>query len=262
MRLGICLYSVDSLPIAKKVGFEYFEFPFLKIVAMSDEEFEHFHNVIHELQFFPEVIVKMFSDTQHLTGDNVDIEALRAYCKKGFERCSKIGVKGFVFGSNPARNLPDGFTDRKKAYDQLYDFLMMMSDMAEPYGYQFFIEPLMVRNFDGKTSTNILALIGEAVYMALRVNRKSVKIMVDYYHSTYNDENMQIIPLIGPLLKHIHFSTLDRKYPAAGDGGNYDEFFSMLNQAGYEGRVTIEANTPENYEEAAIIAIERLKPYM
>ena len=262
MRLGICLYSIDSLEIAKKVGFEYFEYPFFELVAMSDEEFTRFKDKVNELQFFPEVVVKVLSNKQHLTGEEVDTEALRAYFQKGFERCSQIGVKGFVFGSNKARNLPDGFTDRKKAYDQLYDFLIMVSDMAKPYGYQFYIEPLMIRTSKGVINTNILALIGETAYMAQRVNRDNVKIMCDYYHSTHNNENMQVIPMVGPLLKHIHFSTLDRKYPGLNDGGDYDEFFNLLRQAGYEGRVTIEANTPENYEEAATSAYLRMKPYM
>ena len=262
MRLGICIYSIDNIATAQKAGFDYFEFPFFELVAMPESEFTRMRDIVNSLQFFPEVMVKMVETAQHLTGENVDTDSLRVYCQKGFERCAQLGVKGFVFGSNGARNMPAGFIDRKKAYDQLADFLLMVSDMAKPYSFEFYIEPLMIRSMKGTISTNIIALIGEAAYLALRVGRENVKIMVDYYHSTHNDENMRIIPMVGQLLGHLHFSTLDRKYPSPTDGGDYGEFFAMVRQAGYDGRITVESPTPANFEEAGALACKRLAPYL
>jgi sugar phosphate isomerase/epimerase len=260
MRLGICLYDYAEHPaIARDAGFDYFEFPFSKIAAMTEDEFDRFRDIIHNLKFYPEVMVKMLESSQRLTGNDVNSTVLKDYCERGFARCAQIGTKGFVFGSDGARNLPPGFTDRMTGYGQLTDFLFMVSDLAKPYGYHFYIEPLMMR--DGK-GANIISFIGEAAYLALRVNRDDIRIMVDYYHSTHNFDNMKMIPMVGTLLEHCHLSTLDRKYPHPDDGCDYGEFFDALAQIKYSGRISIEAKTPEDFKRSAEAAVKRIKPYL
>jgi sugar phosphate isomerase/epimerase len=257
MKLGICLYSYKEHPmIAQKIGFDYFEYPFSEIVAMTDEEFDSFRETIQKLKFYPEVMIKFLESSQHLTGDEVNIAALREYCVKGFARCSQIGTKGFVFGSDGARNLPLGFTDRMKGYEQLADFLLMVSDLAQPYGYHFYIEPLTMKKDKG---ANIISFIGEAIYLALRTNRENVKVMVDYYHSTNNFDSMEMIPLAGKMLEHFHFSSLDRKYPRIDDGFDYADFFRVLKSIKYNGRISIEAKTPDNFEQAASLAYDCMR---
>ena len=259
MRLGICIYDIAHASLAQKAGFDYFEYPFSKLVSMTDIAFDAFCEEVNRLGFFPEVMVKMLDSAQHLTGDNVDTQALHDYCEKGFARCARLGVKGFVFGSDGARNLPEGFTDRMKGYDQLEAFLLMVSELAEPYGYEFYIEPLTMGHGKG---ANIISFIGEGAYLALRVNRPNVALMVDWYHSTNNRDSMRMIPYVGELLRHFHLSTLDRKYPSANDQQDYSEFFDALKAIGYNGRVTIEAKTPAAFEEAAQEAVKRIKPLM
>lgn len=254
MKLGVCC-SLKDAALVKQIGYDYFECTFCSVAEMSDEEFEAFRTEVHQLGFFPEAMNVMLPGTMRLTGDHADHEAIRPYLETGFRRAAQVKMKSVVFGSGDARNLPKGFTDRAKGYDQIVDYTRMAGEIAARYGCVIAVEPLSF------PYANIVNFIAEGVYVAQRVNMpESVRSLADYYHMLLNKEPLSMLYAHGAYLQHCHISAPTREFPAPQDRHNYEPFFAALKAVGFRGRLSIEANAQGPLEQVAKAAFDHLKP--
>jgi D-psicose/D-tagatose/L-ribulose 3-epimerase len=78
-----------------------------------------------------------------------------------------------------------------------------------------------------------------------QVDRPHIKLLVDYYHMTLEDESPDILLEAGLEVRHIHFARVEgRSFPAEIEIG-YLPFFANLRTIGYDGRVSVEAYTAD-----------------
>ncbi len=239
MRLGIG-GDYNKVQMVKEAGFDFFEYNVAQLSKLTDEEYDLFKKRVDELKFYAETMCVMLPPEIKVTGDAVDLENIvKPYLELVIKRAHGLGCKKFVFGSSRSRNMPEGFWDRRKAYDQIVEFLRIAADMMEPYGMEIVIEPCP------NPDNNILNFVAEGHYVMKLVDKKNVKLLADTYLMQSNFESLWEIYAYVDALDHIHISSPDRQIPYEGDGFDYAELFKVLKESKYDSSITIEAFHPE-----------------
>jgi D-psicose/D-tagatose/L-ribulose 3-epimerase len=175
-----------------------------------------------------------------LTGPKVDQAKIRAYVEKSLALAESFGAKVIVFGSPGARTVPDGFP-QEKAWEQLKDFLRVCGDVIQTHGYGMVIGIEALR----KPETNIVNSVGEALKLAREVNHPKIRIIVDFYHLAFEHEDPAVILDGRDMIVHLQIADpKERTFPVSDDDEpRYAAFFTNLRKIGYQGRISIEANS-------------------
>lgn len=239
IRFGVCT-SVDNINALQAAGFDYLESGLSSLAGMSDEKFAEVCKKVDASKIKVESFNGMLGKDLKITGDKVDLEAVRAYLKKAYPRAQRLGGKIIVFGSGGARSVPEGFS-KEKAMEQLVEFGRLAADEAKPFGLTIVVEPLR------KKETNIINTVSEGLDYVKKIDRPNFRAFGDFFHMSTENEGMTGILASGSdYLKHMHIARLEgRTCPLPGDGSyaSYKELFDTLNKIGYDGRVSIEGKT-------------------
>lgn len=236
MRLGICTDPVNA-SIVKKAGFDYYEAKVFDVHDASDKDFSQWLSIQDKAGIFCESMNCMLHQRHQVTGPKANHEEIRTYLKKAIPRCAEMGCKTIVFGSAWSRNMPEGFSDREQAYKQIIDYLRMASDICAKYGIVIVIEPLSAK------VTNLVSFVSEGNYLCCLAERENIRLLVDFFAASCNQENLYaVLTGYAPMIRHLHFSAPDRKYPRRDDGHDYSGFFRGIKDSGYDGRISIEAS--------------------
>jgi sugar phosphate isomerase/epimerase/predicted enzyme related to lactoylglutathione lyase len=240
VSIGVCL-DAAQLEAAQAAGFDYVEINASKVAALPDEEFQQLVKRVRQLRI-PVAAANVFlPGTIKIVGPEVDKEKQEAYARTCLARLKALGVKVQVLGSGGARRVPDGFS-RDEAFAQLVDFCRRIAPIARENGITIVIEPLR------RQETNIINTEKEGLALMRAVDRPEVRILVDYYHLSEENENPDILLESGRDLAHVHVANpKGRVYPLAADESAYAPFFGNLCKIGYAGRVSIEGSTT-NFE--------------
>jgi D-psicose/D-tagatose/L-ribulose 3-epimerase len=113
--------------------------------------------------------------------------------------------------------------------------LRLIDPLAKEKGLTIAIEPIY------KGESNFINTAAEGLQLARDADRDNIRLLIDYYHLSLENENPEIILEAAPYLKHIHFADPEgRAYPREIKD-EYVTFINLLQQIGYEGRMSIEA---------------------
>jgi sugar phosphate isomerase/epimerase len=163
---------------------------------------------------------------------------VREYTVRAITRAAGLSAQTIVFGSSGAKNVPEGFP-MARAWEQIVETLRMVDLIAAKHGITIAIEPL------NRRESNIVLTAREGLALARQVDRPHIKLLVDYYHMTLEDESPDILLEAGPEVRHIHFArVIGRAFPTEVETG-YRAFFANLKQIGYNDRVSVEAYTTD-----------------
>lgn len=161
---------------------------------------------------------------------------LYARAEKIMQRMSRLGIGILVFGSGPARRIPDGVAIADGLCD-IGNFLWMCGGLAEQYGIKLLIEPLCPGECNG------INLTCEAAAMAAMVNRPAVSYLADSYHMAGSGEAPDALEQATVLPLHVHVAEAGcRRHPGAGEDDYVVAFAASLRRTAYAGRVTVECN--------------------
>ena len=169
---------------------------------------------------------------------------MEGYVRKAFKKVSELGAGIVVFGSGPAKNIPDGFP-RSRGYSQIVALLKRMSDEAGKYGITVVIEPLR------KAECNVINTYKEGVLLSEEVKRENIRVLVDFYHLSVEKEDPEVLVKYPNHLRHAHFANpalgteKERSFPQCADEWDYEPFFACLKNAGYSERLSLEAYTTD-----------------
>ncbi|MEJ2649338.1 MAG: sugar phosphate isomerase/epimerase [Sedimentisphaerales bacterium] len=260
MKYGCCGSMVATEPdgtgveIIEKlgaIGYDYMEISLAHITALSETDFMSMKKRVRDAGISCETCNNFFPSSIHLTGPREDENKTMDYSRKALERASQLGVEIIVFGSASAKNIPDGFP-YEQAWNQIAKMLKTIAPIARERGITIAIEPL------NKIESNLINTISEGLQMVKSVDMDNIRLLADYYHMTVSNETYDIILESGQAIKHVHFAeVLGRRFPGTLKE-EYLEFFGNLKNAGYKGRVSIEAYSDDVLNDAAI-ALEILK---
>jgi sugar phosphate isomerase/epimerase len=236
--IGVCL-DASRFEAARAAGFDYVEINASKVAALPDEEFAQLARQVDGLGIPVAAANSFIPGTIKLVGPVVDEKAQQDYVGRCLQRLKRLGVKVVVLGSGGARRVPDGFP-REQAFDQLVAFCRRIAPVARENAITIAIEPLR------RQETNILNTAREGLKLVEAVDRPEIRLLVDYYHLSEENEDPAAIVDAAKVLVHAHIANpKGRVYPLSIDESNYAAFFANLCKAGYAGRLSVEASTTD-----------------
>lgn len=243
--------GVEIIEKLDAIGYDYIELSLANIMALSETDFRGLKKRVRDAGIPCETCNNFFPSSIHLTGPQEDGNKTMEYSKKALERASQLGVEVIVFGSAPAKNIPDGFPS-EQAWNQIVKMLKTIAPIAQERGITIVIEPL------NKIESNLINTVYEGLQLVKFVDMDNIQLLADYYHMTVSNETYEIILESGHTIKHVHFAeVLGRRFPRA-QKKEYLQFFSNLKNVDYKGRVSIEAYSDDLINDAAI-ALKILK---
>ena len=142
----------------------------------------------------------------------------------------------------------------------MVDMTGMVCTMAAQYGITIAIEPLR------KPECNVINTFEQGVDLARRVGMENGKVLVDYYHLTYEQESPSVLERWGKeSLAHIHFAnpaigTLEEcRFPNSPQEWPYEAFVSALQTIPYTGRISVEAYYRNSLDVQAPLTLRTMK---
>ena len=224
-----------TLKTLSEAGCDFFEFGVGMLCPESPKSlFEGFKDVLSNYSLRAECFNSFIPADLKVTGPGVDKVRLDNYLANATERAAELGGEIIVFGSGGARQVPEGFS-RKRAHDQILEFLDAAAKYAREHGLVIAIEPL------NRSETNVINSIAEAVQFADELMQPEVQVLVDFYHQMLEGEAFDEIVRAGERIVHVHVADTDRLYPGSGEY-DYGRFAKSLADAGYNKRVSVECN--------------------
>lgn len=265
MRFGCCLNmiargtdgtGIEFLEQLASYGYDYVELPLAQMMDLSSGEFEDLKNRVEKSGVNCEVCNNFFPTNYRLTGPDADMETNLKYAAEALKRAHELGVEYVVFGSGPAKNVPEGFS-MEEGYQQVVSLLRQVNDIAHDLDITIVIEPLRSQE------CNLINSFSEGCRLARDVDGENVKVLVDFYHLTEEREPVEHLLKEGrAYLRHVHFARPDgRAYPESLEEENYQPFIDTLKAISYDGRVSCEAYT-DDYARSAPKALAFFEKYV
>lgn len=237
-RFGVCT-SIDNIDSAAALGFEFIEFSFSRLNALTEEEFREAVKKVEASPIRVEACNGMLPPEMKVTGEDVNEQVIRAYLDKTYARAKLLGVEVVVFGSGGARNAPAGYP-HEKAWRDVVSYLHIAEEYCEKYSIDVAIEPLR------RKECNIVNYVSEGTMLSSIPGLSHIGVLGDTHHMLSVGEPYAALAYAGSKLKHIHISHSfgpedGRDYPYEGDGEDHAGLFETLTKMGYSGRVSVEA---------------------
>ena len=260
MKLGCCLnmnavgnfkIGEECIPVFSGLGYDYVELPLAQIMDLSEDSFSFLLQTIKECGIPLEACNNFFPAGIRLTGENAEPGAALEYARRACGRAAALGAKIIVLGSSGAKNIPFGFP-YEKARAQFTELLGRLQEIVLPLGITIVLEPL------NRNESNFIVNVDEALSVMNEASCGNIKLLVDYYHMCMeNEDPVEAVRKAGNNLRHVHIAARQgREFPRPGDGHDYAAFFAALKDAGYDGRVSVEAysnNLPGDAEASAAL---------
>lgn len=238
VTVGYCT-SLKNLEAAKAAGFDYVELSATEIATLSEDEFAAAAVRIKAIGIPTPAANLFLPATLKVTGPDVDPGEQMSYVHKALSRLATLGTEIVVFGSGPARRVPDGFP-KAEAFAQLVDFSRRAAREARANGITIAIEPLR------QQETNIINTAAEGLDLVTAVGDPNFQLMIDFYHLASEHEDPAIILKAKDHTRHLHVANPQgRVFPQSWDEFPYAPFFANLRTVGYASRISIEASTTD-----------------
>jgi len=245
LRYGVAAFgAVDPLREVRAVagcGYDYVEPALSKAVALSPEALANARRDVQASGLHVETMNWFLPGGDiKLTGPTVDRERVRAYLDASLALAESFGAKVIVFGSPAARNPPEGFP-LDKAWEQLADFLRLAGQVIDEHHYGMVIGIEALR----RPESSIVNTVGEALRLARQVDHPRVRIIVDFYHLAFENEDPDVLLEARDFIVHLQIADpAKREFPKDDRGEpRYRRFFENLRKIGYRGRISVEAES-------------------
>ncbi|GHU51868.1 tagatose 3-epimerase [Bacilli bacterium] len=249
MKFGLCA-SLEHLPLAERLGFDYIECSVSSIEALGDEEFAAAVTRVNKNSLAAERVNVLFPGSIQLIGPAADQKKIDAYLEKALSRVKALGASLVVFGSGRCRAIPAALSFRQ-GYGELVRVTRRIGEIAAGFGLTIAIEPL------NREETNCINSLREGAMLQAVVDSASVGLLADLYHMGREYEPMENILAVKEL-NHTHIALpKDRAYPLSITT-EVENFFAALKQIGYTGTMSIEGKT-DNMEQDAAAALKVLR---
>lgn len=232
----------ELLPLIRKWGFDYAEFPLMNFYGMSDSSFSELIESLKGFHLSTPVACNFFPGSIMLVGKDVNEGQIASYLDVVLPRCQQLGISKIILGSGPSRTFPSG-QSRDDAYVQFAEIVSsIILPKVEEYSMSICIEPFERR------SCNLIVSILEGLELVERIGNKHLSLMVDLYHMQSNQENISDIKTCFEYISHVHVAGSSRRVPCENDSYVY-EALDLLSNLGYAGSISLETEFPEQEED-------------
>lgn len=251
MKLGCCVNMLGTAeaPIGqryiqnlKEAGYDYVELPLAQVMELTEEDFEALLDQLEASGLPCLCCNNFFPASVRLTGELADPAVTEAYIRRAVDRAARLGASRIVFGSSGAKNVPEGFS-HERAFEQIVETLRIAEPYVKEKDIVIVIEPL------NRKESNIILNLTEGEQLMHAVNRPNIRLLADYYHMAMEQEPMEILGRVLPEIRHVHFAKPEGRNFPTGPASEYEAFFRVLREGGYNGGVSVEAYSERPEEE-------------
>lgn len=246
MRLGVCLLTLASgkdplaralIPTVKRAGYDYAEVPLARLLDLPDDEFAEYRGEFLRNGLPVEAFNNAIPSGLPMIGPDRCEEVLRRYIDRAVFLADRMGVRVITM-CGPIRSwVPAGFC-WEEGFAQYTAFMQMYADAAAARGIVLAVEPINSEE-DGFIST-----VAEARRVIAACGRNNITAVVDFYHFFKENDDWEALLQSCGDISHVHYAAQARRsYPLAGDAGECRRVLAPFLQAGYTGRISIEAHT-------------------
>lgn len=253
MQFGICT-AVENSEAVKNVGWDFVEENVQGFLQGTLPDHEWAGEKRAAAAKLPILAANgLVPGAMKITGPDVSPEKLKAYMTNVCRRAGKVGMKRLVFGSGAARQVPEGF-DRKRAREQILDFLRMCAPLAQESNVMIVVEHL------NSKECNIITTLAEELEYVKTINHPNIRCLADSWHFWLENESLDTLREAMPFLHHVHVADKDgRVAPGEAGTSDYRPFFKVLKQGGYKGGISVEASNFTDYVHTAPRVLAFLK---
>ncbi|NLN04844.1 MAG: sugar phosphate isomerase/epimerase [Clostridiaceae bacterium] len=236
MRFGICV-GVNQVKYLKEIDCDYAEVSLAGIAEMTDEEFDRLCEENSKSDVKIEAANGFFPAHIRVVWPDFNAKQISEYTNRALGRASKLGIDTCILGSGRSRMYSEGYS-HEKAIEDFTNALRIVGDIASKYNIMVGIEPLSY------AETNVVNTVLDALEVSRRTGSDHIKVMADFFHMMNNKEDLDSLKEVGKDLVHVHVSAYSipgRPAPSSPDEDRYKEFFDILREIGFDGRVSVEA---------------------
>lgn len=247
MKYGVCTHMGNYDDLCK-IGYDYIELSGVMLAKMSESEIKNAALKIKQAGIPCHSLNSYCDESLPIVGDNYNAKAVREYAMMISSKAGALGVKMVGIGSPAARKLPDEY-DINTANMQAEEFLRITAEVAEEYGILVLFEALNTK------MCNYIVHTTDALDMVKRINRDNLKIVLDFYHMSMMNEDINDIAYVMPYVEHLHISGYtpegQRTYLQTEDVAYYRNAIQSAKNCGYDKTISVEARTSNFFEDAS-----------
>lgn len=239
MKFGICA-PYNEVAILETYPFDYLEVNVQRFL-LPERPRDDFQEVWRKARTLPmpiEAANSLFPADMTLVAtptQTVDTERVERYVQTALRRAEQVGIRVIVFGSGAARACPPGYS-RTDAVKQIGEHLARWSAWARDHGVQIALEPLRFEE------TNTLNTVAEGGELVASIADTGATLLADLYHMACNGEPPSSILPWASLLSHVHVAEKQERAAPGRHGEDFRPYFAVLQQGGYDRRISIECN--------------------
>jgi D-psicose/D-tagatose/L-ribulose 3-epimerase len=228
----------------RSAGFDYVELRTSEIAALPEADFDALAADLKRRGPAVPVTYLFVPPEIKLTGPAVDVARQMAYVRKALDRAARLGAETVVFGSGPARRVPEGFA-MEEAFRQLVGFCRRLAPEARRRGITIAVEP------QRRQECNIINSVAEGLELLRAVDDAAIELTVDFYHLAEEKEDAAIVVKAAGHVRHVHMANpIGRVLPLRAAEYDYAPFFAALRRIGYAGRMSLETRSSDIAGEA------------
>ena len=247
VRLGCFALMRGDEKSIKDAGYDAAEFSVAQVMELYGPAFKELQKRFGDTGLDFDVFDNPIPLTERICGEEFELDTWRDYLLRASERCARLGGNKYVFGNGAARSAPVG-SGAPAARDKLDRFIDMLCGVSARYGITVMIEPL------SRVFSNMFNTIEDCADAIRYYGISNLTSMVDLRHIVALELPMSDIVKHKGQIAHVHidypYSKLpDRYYPKDTDDYGYSPFFAALEEIGYSGIISVEANKYANYAE-------------
>lgn len=233
--------GLDLLPMIRRLGFDYVEFPLMNFQDMSEDEFAAIVGDVERNNLSCPVACNFFPGSVRLVGKDLNKGLIASYLDEILPKLDRLGIRKIILGSGPARTFGPDQT-REEAFEQFCDVLRtVILPRTKKFGMTVCIEPFE------RTYCNLIISVLEGLELVEAIGDDGLELMVDLYHMLSNGEPLDELEQCFSHIRHVHIAGPDRRVPEESDSYIF-RALEILKKLGYDGTVSFETELPKSEE--------------
>ena len=241
------VFRMDRFESMVRAGYDFTEFSLENVIAMSDEEFETFHRFLSDCGLKVLSIANPYPTNVDIIAPEFDYKAFQEKIKIGAFRASKLGCPYIIYAHGNVRMLPVFGKGIQEKRALIVETLRLAAETMASEGIMTLIE------ITSKNRTNFCNTFAEAVGLCEEISSPKMGTMCDLRHFMSGGEPYENIVRYKDYIKHFHidypYDTFPtRRFPKLSDDFDYTPFFEAISRMNYEGGISVEARSYEDFE--------------
>lgn len=256
MRLGCFGFSGD-LEAIRRAGFDFAELDLMELSRMSDAQFAEFVRRAKDSGLGFDAFSGFMPLTERIHSPEFDREFWFEHARRMADRTCALGAALWPLGAGKCRSIPEGVS-AAAGRERVLRFFSGIAREVAPYGIKLLIEPL------GPANSNFLNTIAETVEFVREMEAPNCATMCDMRHMVKLSEPFSEIVTWKEEILHAHIDYPlgeKRLFPHPEDGYDYAPYLAALRNAGYTGRLTVEATCYSDLEKEGARCVRMLREW-